>query len=728
MVELIILVTSVLVSASVGIFVYARNPKSIVNKVFGLLSLTLTLFPIANYFSLHSDQQLLFIRLVLFCTTVLLAALYYLVVLLGDDRTVFSKWQKAGIWYAVLVASLVMTPLVFKGLSGTGANVTPVPNVGAVLFFLHFVIFPAASFLLLIKRIKVAQGIERLQYFYLWLGIAPIFLLAPVTSFILPVVFKNSSLIVLSPLYSAFFVSLVGYAILKHRLFDVRFFVVRAMAYLMTTLLLSALYVAPALLLVMWLLDLRFHAGAFILGVAITSLAAFFYEKARVWFDGVTSRVFFRQAYNPEQFIAELNRAVVAKLDLDTLLTDASKVIAANFKAEYCVIGIKEGPTTGQRTFGEQKQAFNKPDIAMVRAITPHMHLKVIVADYLPPEYEKLRRIMQQNNVAVLARLATEVESEEEGLGYIILGAKKSGQQYNTQDVRTLETIIDGLIVAIQNAMRFEEIQQFNVTLQRKIEEATRQLRRSNAKLQALDETKDDFISMASHQLRTPLTTIKGYISMVLDGDAGPLSPMQHKMLDQAFLSSQRMVFLIADLLNISRLKTGKFVIEPAKVNLAKIVEDEVRQLKETAAGRSLALSYEKPAGFPDLMLDETKIRQVIMNFIDNAIYYTPAGGKIAVSLVEKPATVELRVADTGIGVPKSEQPHLFTKFYRAGNARRARPDGTGLGLFMAKKVIVAQGGLVIFDSKEGKGSTFGFVFSKSKVAIKPKPQKVTVT
>jgi signal transduction histidine kinase len=227
---------------------------------------------------------------------------------------------------------------------------------------------------------------------------------------------------------------------------------------------------------------------------------------------------------------------------------------------------------------------------------------------------------------------------------------------------------------------------------------------------------------MASHQLRTPLTSIKGYLSMVLEGDAGKVSSTQREMLNQAFFSSQRMVYLIADLLNISRLNTGKFVIELSKVNLAEVVKEELTQLEETAASHSLTLSYDKPKNFPDLMLDETKTRQVIMNFVDNAIYYTPKGGHINVQLVNSADTVTLKVQDDGIGVPKSEQPHLFTKFYRAGNARKARPDGTGLGLFMAKKVIAAQGGSIIFDSSEGKGSTFGFLFSKAKLVPNPTP------
>jgi signal transduction histidine kinase len=369
------------------------------------------------------------------------------------------------------------------------------------------------------------------------------------------------------------------------------------------------------------------------------------------------------------------------------------------------------------------QKSFETDRILAVDTLMQKMESRVVASDEFSAESNKLYRELRDNNIAAIGRLVESTGAGKHSFGYVILGPKKSGVIFTKQDIRMLETIIDGLFVAIQNAVHFEEIQNFNVTLQRRIEEATAQLRRTNAKLRALDETKDDFISMASHQLRTPLTSVKGYLSMVLEGDAGDIAPKQRKMLDQAFISSQRMVFLIADLLNVSRLKTGKFVIEPSPINLAKTISDEVSQLKETAKDRSLELIYDKPADFPIVMMDETKIRQVVMNFIDNAIYYTPAGGKIHVQLLNNPNTIELRISDNGIGVPKREQPHLFTKFYRAGNARQARPDGTGLGLFMAKKVILAQGGAVIFESQEGKGSTFGFTFSKHKLVAPPAPQ-----
>jgi len=239
------------------------------------------------------------------------------------------------------------------------------------------------------------------------------------------------------------------------------------------------------------------------------------------------------------------------------------------------------------------------------------------------------------------------------------------------------------------------------------------QLKTTNNKLKALDEAKDEFISMASHQLRTPLTSIKGYLSMVLEGDVGEVPDQQKEMLSTAYTSAQRMVYLIADLLNVSRLQTGKFVIEPVDCYLPDVVSEELKQLKEAIAAKKITITYHKPDSFPVVKLDDTKIRQVIMNFSDNALYYTPAGGRVKVELVDKPKSIEFTVTDNGIGVPKAEQHKLFAKFYRAGNARKARPDGTGLGLFMAKKVIIASGGAIIFKSHEGKGSTFGFTFPK---------------
>lgn len=327
------------------------------------------------------------------------------------------------------------------------------------------------------------------------------------------------------------------------------------------------------------------------------------------------------------------------------------------------------------------------------------------LTSYIDYPEESIARVIKKMPIKTLYEVKLVVRRHL--VGVLIVGFYEPVSAMSENQTLLIDRLSESIGVALDNKLLFEENQHI-----------VRQLRVSNNKLRELDEAKDDFVSMASHQLRTPLTSVKGYVSMVLEGDAGKVNESQRKLLTQSYYSSQRMVYLIADLLNVSRLRTGKFVINNAPVNLADVVEEEIAQLKETAANRDLTLTYEKPKKFPELMLDETKIRQIIMNFSDNAIYYTPAGGHINIKLIDTPTAVELRVVDDGIGVPKSERAHLFTKFYRAGNARKARPDGTGLGLFMAKKVIIAQGGALIFESKEGKGSTFGFLFSKAKMAV----------
>ncbi|MNS82930.1 Sensor histidine kinase YycG [compost metagenome] len=207
---------------------------------------------------------------------------------------------------------------------------------------------------------------------------------------------------------------------------------------------------------------------------------------------------------------------------------------------------------------------------------------------------------------------------------------------------------------------------------------------------------------------------------MVLEGDAGEISDMQKHLLGEAFTSSERMVHLINDFLNVSRLQTGKFMIDRRQIDLASVVRQEVDGLRTTAGQRKLTLTYDTPASFPLLYLDEGKMRQVVMNFIDNAIYYSKEDTTITVSLSTEADVLTFTVKDTGIGVPVDEQAQLFSKFYRASNARKQRPDGTGVGLYLAKKVIVAHGGEVIFSSAPGKGSTFGFTLPIKRMSVAP--------
>ncbi len=574
----------------------------------------------------------------------------------------------------------------------------------------------------LVAAKKLARSLQRAQIvIMLWAGaIAAIALLT--ANLLIPQLTdaESANLLAgnLSYLGLVFFIGLVAYAVVKHRLFDIRLVVARSVAYVLVLSVMVVGYTGLSIALSMVLpVEGSTNSRERIMYISLAILAAILFPVLKRFFDRISNRLFYRDAYDPQDLLNTLNKVLVSTTNLTRLSDGVTATLKASFKAEYCAVILIDPKTSAvAHVIGAPDQKFSTSDVKMIhaRALLTDRHPVVIAADDLDYSESSLKHILVKDDIAVLAQIGRKTASSNEGLGHLVFGPKRSGNPYSSQDLRIIETIANELILAFQNALRFEEIENFNATLQQKVDEATRKLRRTNDKLRQLDETKDDFISMASHQLRTPLTSVKGYVSMVIDGDAGELTQMQRKLLTQAFISSQRMVYLISDLLNVSRLRTGKFVIETVPVNLANIIQEEVKQLVETAKGRNLELIYHKPDHFPLLRLDETKMRQVIMNFIDNAIYYTPSGGKIVVTLTERPQVVEFAVADNGIGVPKPEQHHLFSKFYRADNAKRARPDGTGLGLFMAKKVVMAQGGSILFKSQEGVGSTFGFTFAKA--------------
>lgn len=242
------------------------------------------------------------------------------------------------------------------------------------------------------------------------------------------------------------------------------------------------------------------------------------------------------------------------------------------------------------------------------------------------------------------------------------------------------------------------------------LDKATNQLSEANEKLQQADTTKDEFISMASHQLGTPLATIEGYLSMVNQGYYGPLNEKLASTVNKALGRTNVMKGLLADFLDVSRMTANKFYLDIEPTDFNKIIAEEVGALKASAAEAKVELTYHAPEQAPPLInLDEHKTRQAVMNLITNAINYTK-GGKVDVFLRYDSVNAQYTVVDNGIGVPDEQKSKLFKKFYRADNAKETLPTGTGLGLYLVKRVVEDQGGKIIFHSEVGKGSTFGFV------------------
>lgn len=715
--KLTILLVTVVVNGLLALAVYKNNPKNATGRVFGGLSIVTILWLVDVFLSVTPafiQYSLLWVRLSVFFATLQIMLFY---ILAGTLPYAKLQMKKRTFRYLLFITAVVMaitlSPLAFARVDITNGNVQAVPGPGIAIFGLFAVSLSFGAIYLLLKKLQQATGYMKDQYKYVVIGLISMLGLLIFTILIPVVFFKNSQFVVFAPLYTIIFLGMTTVAIVRHKLFDIRLVIARSVAYLLTVSTFVVVYTG-AVLIISYLVfkDRNINTRAHFTYIALALLFTPTVYWLKRTLDRITNKLFFQDSYDSQAVLDELSRVLVGNLKLEELLKDSEQVITRNLNITFLTFAVYSSKGSDLRLIGGGDLDAEKFKHTLDN---DKFNRQVVITENLTESSSELHNLLRSVNVAMVVRIST----HEGRVGYLILGDKKSGNDYANADIKLLGIIADELALGVQNALRFEEIQQFNATLQLKVENATRELRRTNEKLKALDEAKDEFISMASHQLRTPLTSVKGYMSMVLEGDVGKISSQQREMLEQAFSSSQRMVYLIADLLNVSRLKTGKFVIEAVPTNLADVVESEIGQLVETAKAHNLELTHKKPNNFPLLNLDETKTRQVIMNFIDNAIYYTPAGGHINVELSVTDKTVEYRVVDDGLGVPASEQHHLFTKFYRAGNAKKARPDGTGLGLFMAKKVIIAQGGTIIFESQENKGSTFGFSLPRAALEVK---------
>lgn len=225
----------------------------------------------------------------------------------------------------------------------------------------------------------------------------------------------------------------------------------------------------------------------------------------------------------------------------------------------------------------------------------------------------------------------------------------------------------------------------------------------------AIAHSKSEFISVAAHQLRTPLSAIKWVFRLILDEDAGPVSREQKELLKKGYESNERMIDLVTDMLDVARIEEGRFGFEFHYANIADLIQKSIDAFAVKAKEKSIHFLFEKQSGLPSVKVDTARIELVLQNLMDNALKYTPLGGKITITAVTAPGLIKISVADTGIGIPKDELPKLFGKFFRGTNAVKFETEGSGLGLFIIKNIVERHGGTIFAETEEGKGSAFHF-------------------
>lgn len=246
------------------------------------------------------------------------------------------------------------------------------------------------------------------------------------------------------------------------------------------------------------------------------------------------------------------------------------------------------------------------------------------------------------------------------------------------------------------------------------LEELGHQFNKMAKGLKRLQELRDEFVFVAAHEIRSPVTVIKGYISMVLEGDAGKISPEVKDFLGKAQTANERLLKLVFDLLEVARSEAGRLVIETKPLEIREPIRQSVDELQSLADEKSITLSYEQPKELPLVLGDNDRIKEIMVNLAGNAIKYTAEGGWVKVFHEVKGGYVITHIQDNGFGMSRDAQKKLFQKFYRVKTEETREIGGTGLGLFIVKELVEKMKGKTSVVSEKGKGSTFSFTLPVS--------------
>lgn len=515
--EIFFVILTVLVNIFLGLLVWKSDKKSLSNKFFSMITLIISSWAIANYFSLNSrnpDMTLFWIRMVMFITTPLAPVLYLFTRSFPRNEENISLGLKVLIIFeCLLLFSLAFTPFMFSGVSII-KGIKPVPGIGIFIYGIFASGFLIASAIDIVRKYKKYSGVLKMQLKFLIAGLLITFSLMLLTNFLVVIILKYSNFVVFGPPFSIILIGFTAYAIVKHRLLDIKVFATELLTVVLSMILLSKLLLFK-------------NTTDFILDIFVFSL--------------------------------------------------------------------------------------------------------VLVFSYL-----------------LIKSVRREIEQKE------------------------------------------------------KLQELTE-------KLKALDKQKDEFVSMAAHELRAPMTAIKGYLSMIAEGDTGKLSEETANFLNDAMEGNERLIRLVNSMLNLSRIEEGRLVYQITDFSLNELANIAYKEYIGEAGGKTLRFNIESAKNLRDkVRADKDQVHEVIVNLISNAIKYTDKGSVEVKLLNPKKDLIRLEVIDTGRGVSKEEQEKLFKKFIRIASST-GKTIGSGLGLYISKLLVEKFGGEIGVISIPDKGSTFWF-------------------
>ncbi|MDZ7611997.1 MAG: ATP-binding protein [Candidatus Moranbacteria bacterium] len=586
-------------------------------------------------------------------------------------------------------------------------------------FFLLFLLIIIVRIFYLFFLYYSSQSLAKLKVYQLK------FLLIAVTFYILSSVdFLINYGIEIYPfgfIFILIFLAIISYAIVRHRLLDIKLVLRR-----------SSVAGASLGVVIGSAVGIKFLSREYFpdYGLTINFLvlagAIFAYPRLSEFFYKVANKYFFTSLYDSRKVILDTTnriRTILEENKIYKLLDDTFRRIFGVEK--FGVLDLDDDGKNytisynrGFKLEGKEKFPANPTLHKAFIEKNKSIILEEVKDLYYSKDTKETIKMMEKAGVEVLAPL----NIKKRTIGLLVLGPKETGEMFNKEDLQLMEIIGGQSAISIENAQLYSEVVNFNEKLKREVKKATadleetnRKIRRANSKLSGaykklrqLDEAKNEFISIASHQLRTPLTSIKGFISMIMEGDYGKLSASINRVLKKIYISNERLIKLVNDLLSISRIEAGRFTFNFRKNNLPQMVSKIMDTFELEAKEKNLRLTYHPPEKeMEDFIFDKEKLQEVISNLIDNAVKYTQEG-KVEVSVKDNPEKARITVSDSGRGMAGNELEAVFEKFRRGSKSTSVDTEGTGLGLYVCQKIVTAHQGKIWAESDgPGKGSRF---------------------
>jgi two-component system phosphate regulon sensor histidine kinase PhoR len=398
-----------------------------------------------------------------------------------------------------------------------------------------------------------------------------------------------------------------------------------------------------------------------------------------------------------QEAVREASTRIRQNLHAADVIREAVAAIEEHLETDFAWVGLVRGEdlhlAEGDREVWDQVAGivgYLPPDsVDWMREIY-RQRASYCVQDLHGPEAEEIPAVVRKVllNLGASSLLLTAFGAGSELLGVITLLRNEPGRQWTAAEIAAVESLATDIGRGLDHARLYED-EQHLVT-----------------ELQSLDQAKTSFLASASHDLRTPLTSILGYVEILADAEAGPIVPQQATMLDAVARNARRLQTLIEDMLTISTIELGKFTSSLRPVDLAAVVPRAAEVIRPSAADKDLVFEVDCPPGGLMVDGDAGQLDRVVVNLLSNAVKYTPRYGRVTLTASGDGDQAVLTVADTGMGIPEQDQKSLFTRFFRASNAVERAVPGSGLGLSIVRSVVANHHGAVTLESAEDRGTT----------------------